>query len=84
MITVDTQPAVGVVKAFQLAYGIANDGGAAKDGLPKSPLVRLIFIPTSEGFCREFHWVSRRSSSVWRLIASVTGLQYRLTKYYRN
>jgi hypothetical protein len=27
--TVDTRPAGGVVKAFQLAYGVANAGGAA-------------------------------------------------------
>ena len=42
--TVETRPAGGVVKAFQLAYAVANDGGAAKDGLPKNPLVRLLFI----------------------------------------
>jgi mannose-6-phosphate isomerase-like protein (cupin superfamily) len=35
--TVETKPAGGVVKAFQMAYGIANDGGAAPDGLPKNP-----------------------------------------------
>jgi mannose-6-phosphate isomerase-like protein (cupin superfamily) len=50
LITIDTQPAGEVVKAFQLAYGVANDGRAAKDGLPRNPLVRLIFIRTSEGF----------------------------------
>jgi quercetin dioxygenase-like cupin family protein len=31
--TVKAKPAGGVVRAFQLAYGIANDGGAARDGL---------------------------------------------------
>src|SRR6266496_1781422 len=49
-IAIDTRPAGGVVKAFQLAYGIANEGGGAEDGLPKSLLSRLIFIRTSEGF----------------------------------
>jgi mannose-6-phosphate isomerase-like protein (cupin superfamily) len=42
VITIQTKPAGGVVRAFQLAYGVANDGGAAKDGLPRNPLVRLI------------------------------------------
>jgi mannose-6-phosphate isomerase-like protein (cupin superfamily) len=32
VITIETKPAGGVVKAFQLAYGVANDGGATKDG----------------------------------------------------
>lgn len=48
--TVDTRPCGSVVRAFQLAYGIANDGGAANDGLPRSLLIRSIFIRTSEGF----------------------------------
>src|SRR5258708_18841709 len=42
--TIKTEPAGGGVKAFQLAYGIANDGGAAKDGLPKNPVARLVFV----------------------------------------
>ncbi|MGB8769985.1 MAG: hypothetical protein WCC92_10240 [Candidatus Korobacteraceae bacterium] len=49
-VTIDTRPAGGVVKAFRLAYGIANEGGGAEDGLPKNLLSRLIFIRTSEGF----------------------------------
>jgi quercetin dioxygenase-like cupin family protein len=36
--TIETKPAGGVVKAFQFACGIANDGGAARDGLPKNPI----------------------------------------------
>ncbi len=48
--TVETRPAGSVVKAFQLAYGVANDGGAARDGLPKNPLVRLRFIGIAQGF----------------------------------
>jgi mannose-6-phosphate isomerase-like protein (cupin superfamily) len=44
--TVETKPAGGVVKAFQMAYGIANDGGAAPDGLPKNPIARLLFVKT--------------------------------------
>ena len=28
-------------------------GGAAKDGLPRNPIVRLVFIRTSQGFLPE-------------------------------
>ncbi|MFY9529038.1 MAG: cupin domain-containing protein [Candidatus Acidiferrales bacterium] len=38
VITSETKPAGGVVRAFQLAYGVANDRGAAKDGLPRNLL----------------------------------------------
>jgi hypothetical protein len=48
--TVETRPPGGVVAAFQMAYAIANAGGAAKDGLPRNPIVRLDFIRTSQGF----------------------------------
>jgi mannose-6-phosphate isomerase-like protein (cupin superfamily) len=48
--TVETKPAAGVVKAFQMAYGIANDGGAAPDGLPKNPIAGLVFVKTAQGY----------------------------------
>jgi mannose-6-phosphate isomerase-like protein (cupin superfamily) len=48
--TVETRPPGGVVAAFQMAYAVANAGGAAKDGLPRNPIVRLVFIRTSQGF----------------------------------
>jgi mannose-6-phosphate isomerase-like protein (cupin superfamily) len=44
--TVETRPPGGVVAAFQMA----NAGGAAKDGLPRNPIVRLVFIRTSQRF----------------------------------
>ena len=47
--TIKTEPAGGVVKARQLAYGIANDGGAAKDGLPKNAVAMLVFVKTTQG-----------------------------------
>jgi hypothetical protein len=47
--TINTEPAGGVVKAFQLAYVIANDGGAARDGLPSIPIARLVFVKTTQG-----------------------------------
>jgi mannose-6-phosphate isomerase-like protein (cupin superfamily) len=60
LMTVETHPAGGVVKAFQLAYGIANDGGAASDGLPKNPIVRLRFIQISQGFLPRSRSPSKR------------------------
>lgn len=48
--TVETRPPGGVVGAFQMAYAVANAGGAAKDGLPRRPLMRLRFIRQAQGF----------------------------------
>jgi hypothetical protein len=52
--TIKTQPAGRVVKAFRLPYGIANDGGAAKDGLPKNPAARLVFGKSTQGYLPAF------------------------------
>ena len=38
-----------MLEAFQLAYGIANDGGAGNDGLPKNPVARLVFVKSTPG-----------------------------------
>jgi hypothetical protein len=67
-----------------LAYGVANDGGAAKDGLPKNPVVRLIFIRNSEGFLP--HVPLAVQKAFFRLaafVARVTGIEKRLAMYYR-
>jgi mannose-6-phosphate isomerase-like protein (cupin superfamily) len=48
--TVETRPPGGVVAAFEMAYAVANAGGAAKDGLPRNWIARLNFIRMSEGF----------------------------------
>jgi hypothetical protein len=48
--TVETRPPGGVVAAFEMAYAVANAGGAAKDGLPRNWIARLNFIRISEGF----------------------------------
>jgi hypothetical protein len=42
--TVEARPAGGLVKAFQLAYEVANEGGAGKDQLPANFLIKLYFI----------------------------------------
>jgi mannose-6-phosphate isomerase-like protein (cupin superfamily) len=47
---IETRPPGGVVAAFQLAFAVANAGGAAKDGLPKNPLIRLRFLRLTQGF----------------------------------
>ena len=84
LITIDTQPAGGVIRAFQLAYGVANEGGAAKDGLPKNPLVRLIFIRSSEGFLPRVPLkVQKVIFGLAAAIAKVTGVDKRLARYYR-
>jgi hypothetical protein len=33
-----------------MAYGIANDGAAAPDGLPKNPIARLVFVKTAQSY----------------------------------
>jgi hypothetical protein len=67
--TVETQPPGGVVAAFQMAYAVANAGGAAKDGLPRNPITRLAFIRRSQGFLPGVplfcSWVCLRWRSGW-------------------
>ena len=80
--TIETIPAGGVVRAFELAYGVANDGAAAKDGLPKNPIVRLVFIRMSEGFLPRIPLTMQRAVfGAAALIARLTGTERRLTKY---
>ena len=68
VMTVETRPAAGVVKAFQLAYAIANDGEAGEDELPRNLLVRLRFIEISQGY-------------LTRIPLSVQKLIFRLAKF---
>jgi hypothetical protein len=74
--TVETKPAGGVVKASQVAHGIANDGGAASDGLPKNPGARLVFVKTAQGYLpgipRALH---RTAFGCAVFIARVTGME---------
>jgi mannose-6-phosphate isomerase-like protein (cupin superfamily) len=82
VITVETRPAGGVVRAFQLAYGIANDGGAAKDGLPRNPLLRLLFIRISEGFLPRVPLLLQKAIlGLAAFVARVTGVDRRVAKY---
>ena len=74
-----------MVKAFQLAYGIANDGGAAKDGLPRNSLVRLIFIHVTEGYLPKIPFTLQKSIFVRAGLAGrVTGLNRHLAKYLND
>jgi hypothetical protein len=83
VITVETKPAGGVVKAFQLAYGVANYGGAANDGLPRNPLVRLLFIRISQGFVPGVPLPLQKAVlGVAAFIARVTGVEKKLKKYF--
>jgi quercetin dioxygenase-like cupin family protein len=81
--TIGTEPAGGVVKAFQLAYGIANDGGAARDGLPKNPIARLVFVKTTQGYLPGIpRALQRIAFNCAALIARVTGLERRWQVYF--
>jgi len=80
--TVETRPAGGVVRAFQFAYGIANDGGAARDGLPRNPILRLRFIAISQGFLAGVPLpLQKIVFGVATVLAKVTGLERRLQRY---
>jgi mannose-6-phosphate isomerase-like protein (cupin superfamily) len=80
---VETRPAGGVVKAFQLAYGIANDGGAARDGLPRNLLVRLLFIKISQGYLAGIPLLLQKAVlNIAALMAKVTGVEKKLRAYY--
>ena len=81
--TVTTKPAGGVVKAFQLAYGIANDGRAAADGLPKNPIARLVFVKTAQGYLPGIpRTLQRIAFSCAALIARAAGLEKRWQIYF--
>lgn len=82
VIRIETKPAGGVVRAFQIAYGVANEGGSARDGLPRNPIVRLVFIRTSEGFLPRVPVIVQKA--VFRaadFVAQLTGIEKRLTRY---
>jgi hypothetical protein len=81
--TIKTKPAGGVVKAFELAYGIANDGGAARDGLPKNPIARFVFFKTTQGYLPGIpRALQRIAFSCAALIARVAGLEKRWQVYF--
>jgi hypothetical protein len=41
----------GCREGLQIFYGVANDGGANPDGLPRTPLIRLRIYRNSSGIC---------------------------------
>jgi quercetin dioxygenase-like cupin family protein len=84
VITVETQPAGGVARGFQLAYGVANDGRAAEDGLPKSLLIRMLFIRTCGGFVPGVPlFLQRVVLGTAALLAKITGVEKSLRKYFQ-
>ena len=81
--TIKTQHAGGVVRAFQLAYGIANDGRAAADGLPKNPIARLVFAKTTQGYLLGIPRVLQRVAfSCAAFVAKVAGIDKRWQLYF--
>lgn len=80
--TVETRPAGGVVKAFQVAYGVANEGGASPDGLPRNPLIRLRFIEIAQGFLPLPPLpIQRFVLRVAHVTALVTGIERQIQRY---
>lgn len=83
--TVETRPPGGVVRAFQLAYGLANDGRASRDGLPANPILRLRFIDISQGFLVGVPLLLQRAGlALARIHATVTGLERRVRLYLNS
>ena len=81
--TIKTKPAGGVVKAFQLSYGISNDGGAAGDGLPKNAIARLVFVKTTQGYLPGIpRTLQKVLFSCAALLAKVTGIDKRWQPYF--
>lgn len=82
--TVETRPSGGVVRAFQLAYCIANDGKAGRDGLPRNLLLRLRFIEISQGYLARIPL--RLQKIILKLAAVVSRLtgQERLAQRYAH
>jgi hypothetical protein len=81
--TIETKPAGGVVKAFQLAYGIANDGGAAADGLPRNPIARLVFVKTAQGYLPGIPYARQEIAfNCAALLARVAGLEKKWQVYF--
>jgi quercetin dioxygenase-like cupin family protein len=81
--TIKTKPAGGVVKAFQLAYGISNDGGAARDGLPKNPIARLVFAKTTQGYLPAIpRAIQRIVFGCAALLARAVGLEKKWQVYF--
>jgi hypothetical protein len=81
--TIKTEPDGGVLKAFQLAHGIANGGGAAKHGLPKNPVAGLVFVKTTQGYLPAFpRTLQRIAFSCAALVAKLTGLEKSWQVYF--
>jgi quercetin dioxygenase-like cupin family protein len=85
VIRVETKPAGGVVRAFQLAYAVANEGRAAADGLPRNPLLRLRFVQISQGFLPGIPlWLQKTAFGLAALLAKVTGAESRWNRRFAD
>jgi quercetin dioxygenase-like cupin family protein len=82
IMTVETQPAGGVVRAFQLAYDIANEGKTSKDGLPRNLLIRLRFIEISQGYLPQIPLGLQKSIfKLAAIVSKLTGMERRIQHY---
>jgi mannose-6-phosphate isomerase-like protein (cupin superfamily) len=81
--TVESRPAGGPVRAFQLAYGVANDGGAGLDGLPSNILVKQYFIKLSRGYLANIHlFFQKPLVSIATFILIITARKRKLDEYF--
>lgn len=82
LISVESNPAGTVAEAFQLAYAVANEGGASKDGLPKNILLRLLFIRISQGFIPGIPLVFQQAVlSAAFFLSEISGLKRYLVRH---
>jgi len=80
--TVEARPAGGLVKAFQLAYAVANESGEGKDGLPANFLVKLYFVKLSKGYLPGIPLLLQKllfKAAIF--ILRITGKKQRLDRY---
>jgi mannose-6-phosphate isomerase-like protein (cupin superfamily) len=81
---VTTRPPGEILDAFKLAYGIANDGGAAADGLPRNRVLRMRFIQLSGGYLPSIPIQFQNIVfSVFKAISMLTGMEKRVDRYRR-
>jgi hypothetical protein len=78
-----TKPAGGVVKAFQMAYGIANDGAAPPDGLPKNPIAWLVSVKTAQGYLPSIPLALQKLPfACAEFVAKITGMEKKWQVYF--
>jgi mannose-6-phosphate isomerase-like protein (cupin superfamily) len=80
--TVEAIPTGGLVKAFQLAFGIANANESADDGLPAKKLVRFYFFYLTGGYIPKIPLIIQKTTFIIVIfILTISGMKRKLDKY---